>query len=193
MKSDVTQILLRWSKGDQEALDQLLPVLYEELKRLARGRLRGERPDHTLNATALVHEAYLKLIDINRVQWNDRVHFLAMASRQMRRILIDYAHRRNAQKRGGDQQRVDFEEELLISGDYADSLLEIDDALQRLEMEHPRQAQAVELHYFGGLTLEEVGAVLGVSAATVMRDLRFAQAWLARSWGADLASGIIRT
>ena len=183
---DVTQILLRWSDGDQEALDRLLPLVYDQLKKMARARLRGERPDHTLNATGLVHEAYLKLIDINRVQWQDRAHFLAMASRMMRRILIDYALRRKAQKRGGGAHKVELEEEHLIPDDYGETLLELNDALQRMEQSRPRPSQAVELRYFGGLTLEEAGEVLGVSPQTVMRDLRYAEAWLAREWSGTL-------
>ncbi len=183
MPADVTQMLLRWSDGDQEALDRLLPLVYDQLKHLAHARLGGERAGHTLNTTALVHEAYLKLVDINRVQWTDRAHFLAMASRQMRRILIDYARKKQAQKRSGDRQRIDWEEEPWIPDTYAETLLELDDALQRLEKTRPRPCKAVELHYFGGLTLEETGEVLGVSAPTVMRDLRFAQAWLALEWG----------
>ncbi len=185
MQEDVTQMLVQWSDGDDDALERLLPLLYDELKRLAGARMRGERSDHTLNTTALVHEAYLKLIDVDRVQWTDRAHFLAMASRQMRRILIDYAHRRNARKRGGGVEHVALEEERYIPEDYADTLLELDDALQRFEKSYPRQAEAVELHYFGGLTLEESGAVLGVSAPTIMRDLRFAHSWLARDWDPD--------
>ena len=186
---DVTQILLRWSSGDQEALDRLLPLVYDELKKMASARLRGERPDHTLNATGLVHEAYLKLIDINRVQWQDRAHFLAMASRQMRRILIDYAERRKAKKRGGGLVKEEFDEEKLLPEGYAETLLELDDALHRMETTYPRQAKAVELHYFGGLTLQEAGAILKVAPATVMRDLRFAQAWLANEWNGDLTVG----
>jgi len=183
MPADVTQILLRWSGGDQEAFDRLLPLVYDQLKKLAHARLGGERAGHTLNTTALVHEAYLKLVDINRVQWKDRAHFLAMASRQMRRILVDYARKRQAQKRSGDRQQIDWEENLLIPDGYTETLLELDDALQQLETTWPRPCKAVELHYFGGLTLEETGEVLGVSAPTVMRDLRFAEAWLAREWG----------
>ncbi len=187
MPADVTQILLRWSEGDQEAFDQLLPLVYDQLKKLAHARLRGERPDHTLNTTGLVHEAYLKLVDINRVQWQDRAHFLAMASRAMRRILVDYALRRKALKRGGGVDDVTLEEDRLIPEDYAETLLEIDDALRRLEAIHPRQSQALELHYFGGLTQKEVGHVLGISQPTVARDLRFARAWLAHMWGVDVA------
>ncbi len=187
MPADVTQMLLRWSEGDQDAFDQLLPLVYDQLKKLAHARLRGERLDHTLNTTGLVHEAYLKLVDINQVQWKDRAHFLAMASRAMRRILVDYALRRKAHKRGGGAEKVDLEEEQLIPDAYAETLLEIDDALKRLEATHPRQSQALELHYFGGLTQEEVGEVLGISQPTVLRDLRFARAWLADVWGVDVA------
>ena len=184
---DITQLLLAYREGDREALDRLLPLVYDQLKRLAHARLRGERADHTLNTTALVHEAYLKLVDINRVQWNDRAHFLAMASRQMRRILIDYALMRKAQKRGGEVHKEALDEERLIPDEHTETLLELDDALRRLAKTHPRQSQAVELHYFGGLTLEEAGEVLGVSPPTVMRDLRFAEAWLAREWDGDLS------
>ena len=186
MPADVTQILLRWSDGDQEALDRLLPLVYDQLKKLAHARLGGERAGHTLNTTALVHEAYLKLVDINRVQWKDRAHFLAMASRQMRRILIDYAHQRKALKRGGGAQKEVLDEEQLIPEEMVETILELDDVLQRLAVLYPRQSKAVELHYFGGLTLEEAGEVLGVSAPTVMRDLRFAQAWLATEWSGAL-------
>ena len=126
------------------------------------------------------------MVDINRVQWKDRAHFLAMASRQMRRILIDYAHQRKALKRGGGAQKEVLDEELLIPEEMVETLLELDDALQRLAVLYPRQSKAVELHYFGGLTLEEAGEVLGVSAPTVMRDLRFAQAWLANEWSGAL-------
>ncbi len=184
---EVTQLLIANREGDRKAIDRILPLVYDQLKRLAHARLRGERADHTLNTTALVHEAYLKLVDVNRVQWNDRTHFLAMASRQMRRILIDYALRRRAEKRGGGVQKEALDEERLIPDEHTETLLEFDDALKRLGKTHSRQSQAVELRYFGGLTLEEAGEVLGVSPATVMRDLRFAEAWLAREWEGDLS------
>lgn len=176
-------MLLRWSAGDPNALDRLVPILYEELKRVAHARLRGEAEGHTLSTTGLVHEAYLKLVDIDRVQWKDRNHFLAMASRVMRRVLIDHAHRRKAQKRGGGAQRVEEAEvELRIDNAQAEMLLELDDALSRMEAQHPRQSQALELYYFGGLTQKEVAEVLGISQPTVVEDLRFARAWLARVW-----------
>lgn len=185
--SDVTQMLLRWSAGDQEALDRLLPLVYEQLKRLARARLRNERVGHTLNATAVVHEAYLRMVNLDQIQWRDRAHFLGMAARMMRRVLVDYARGHNAAKRGGGWHSVALDEERLLPNDAVEPFLELDDALVRLERAYPRQGRAAELHYFGGLTLEEAGAVLGVSAPTVMRDLRFAEAWLAREWGGKLA------
>ena len=176
---DVTALLLRWSGGDEQARDALLPLVYDELRRLARYRLRSERDDHTLNTTALVHEAFLRLVDGRRVQWNDRAHFLAIASRTMRRILIDYANRRRTAKRGGGAVHASFDEARLVPDDRVEALLELDDALSRLEAEHPRPGQAIAHCYFGGLTNEEAAAVLGVSRATIERDLRFARAWLA--------------
>lgn len=186
-EDDITGHLRRWRDGDAQAFHELLPRVYEQLRTLARGRLRGERPDHTLDATALVHEAYLRLAAAGPVEWQDRVHFFAVASRAMRRILVDHAKERATQKRGGELARVTFDPDRLAGllaargGDAdPDALLALDDALARLEVEHPRQAQAIELRYFGGLTLGETGVALGISAPTAMRDLRFAQAWLAR-------------
>ncbi len=184
--SDVTQMLLRWSEGDQEALDRLFPMVYEQLKRLARARVREDRPDHTLNTTALVHEAYLKLVDLDQVQWTDRAHFFALASRVMRHLLVNYAEKRKAQKRGGDRQRVELDEERLLPDTEVERLLELDETLTRLAAQHPRPAKAIEHSYFGGLTNEETAAVLGISRATVERDLRLARAWLARALGQDL-------
>ncbi len=181
----VTQLLLHWGDGDEQALDRLLPLVYEQLKQLAHARLAGERADHTLNTTALVHEAYLKLIDINQVQWKDRTHVLAMASRQMRRILVDYARERKAAKRGGVQYKVKLDEERLLPEAQIEIVLELDDTLKRLEELNPRRSQAVEHRYFGGMTVEETAAALGVSRATAERDLKFARAWLARDLGRD--------
>lgn len=183
--ANVTEMLVRWSAGDEEAFDRLVPLVYRELKRLAHARIRQETPGQTLNTTGLVHEAYMKLVDVKRVQWNDRNHFLSMAARTMRRIMIEHARKRSAQRRHGGV-RVDLAEEvLLVSEEQATTWLELDSALDGLEAEHPRQSKVLELLYFGGLTQTEVGAVLEVSQPTVARDLRFARAWLAR----ELASG----
>ena len=178
---DLTQMLLRWSDGDQDVLDRLFPLVYEELRKLAHARMRQERPDHTLNTTALVHEAYLKLVDLDQVEWQDRAHFFALASRMMRHLLVNYAQQRRAQKRGGDQQRVELDEERLLPDAAVERFLALDEALKGLAAVHPRPAQAIEQSYFGGLTNEEAAAVLGVSRATVERDLRLGRAWLARA------------
>jgi len=184
--SDITRLLLRWNEGDEDACDRLMPLLYDELRRLARARMQQERPDHTLGTTGLVHEAYLKLVDLTGVQWNDRTHFLALLSRVMRRILVDYARARKAVRRGGAQQRVELDEEGLVPDEQIEAVLELEDALAQLEAQHPRPAQAVAHCYFGGLTNEEAAEVLGVSRATVERDLRFARAWLAQTLGKDI-------
>lgn len=184
--SDITQLLLRWNKGDDQARDQLMPLLYEELRDLAQVRMRQERPDHTLGTTGLVHEAYLKLVDLTGVQWDDRRHFLALLSRVMRHILVDYARAKKAARRGGEQQRVELDEERLVPDDQIEAVLELEEALSRLETQHPRPAQAVAHCYFGGLTNEEAADVLGVSRATIERDLRFARAWLAHALGKDV-------
>jgi RNA polymerase sigma factor (TIGR02999 family) len=167
------------------ALDDLVPLVYDELRRLARGRLRRERPDHTLTTTGLVHEAYLKLVDVKRVQWQDRVHVLAMASKVMRRVLVDHARGHNAAKQGGGGRRVDLDEAAAVPCPWADHFLALHDALDRLELIDPRQRQILEFRYFGGLTLEETADVLGVSLTTVKRDLRFARAWLALELDGD--------
>ncbi len=182
--ADLTTHLRRWRGGDIAARDSVLPLVYRELRNMARARLRGERTDHTLDSVGLVHEAYLRLEAAGAVDWQDRMHFFAVASTAMRRVLLDHAKRRRREKRGGALVHVPLEPEML--GDAAlaaesdpDALLALDEALTVLEQRHPRQARAVELRYFGGLTLEEVGEALGLSAPTAMRDLRFAQAWLA--------------
>ena len=179
--AEITQMLLRWQEGEEEALGELLPLLYGQLKMMARGRLRGERPGHTLGPTALVHEAYLRLADVERIDWKGRSHFLAVASTTMRRVLVDWARKRRAQKRGDRAKEVPLREELL-SADKVELVLDLDDALERLANADERASKALELYYLGGLTLTEIGEVLGVSAATAMRDLRFAKAWLAREW-----------
>lgn len=183
---DITRMLRQWTAG--AAVDnELIPLLYEQLKQLAHARLSRERRDHTLGTTGLVHEAYLRLAKAENLQIQDRAHFLSLASSMMRRILVDYARARSAEKRGGGAGKLPLREEL-IPADRIETILELDDALARLEEVYPRPGQAVELHYFGGLTLEEAGEVLGVSAATVMRDLRFAEAWLRRRWTGDLSA-----
>ena len=182
--ASVTQMLQRWSGGDEAAFDQLAPIVYRQLKRMARSRLRREDAGMTLNTTGLVHEAYIKLVDLKQVEWNDRSHFFAMASRAMRRILIEQARKRSALKRDGGMRAGPDAVDLLVSEDKAEKLLELDDALEKFEEEHPRQSKVVEMLYFGGLTQQEVAAALDISQPTVARDLRFARAWLAREWTA---------
>ena len=178
--SDATRLLKRASDGDQEAVEALVPLVYDELRAIAHARLRGERSGHTLSTTALVHEAYLKLVDINQVQWRDRAHFFAVASRMMRRVLVDYAKARGAEKRGGDWKRVDLDEFAELPPEQAQAIEDLDAALTRLEQVSLRQSRLLEHRYFGGLKLQECAEVLGVSIGTVKNDLRFARAWLAR-------------
>jgi RNA polymerase sigma factor (TIGR02999 family) len=184
---DVTQLLQRWSDGDRDALDQLVPLMYEHLRRVAHQRLRHEDASPSLNTTGLVHEAYFKLVDLRRARFRDRAHFLAMASRVMRRLLIDHARARRALRRGGGAGAIELAEALPISDPQADALTELDDALQRLEHVDPRQAEILEQRFFGGLSLEETAEAVGVSLATVKRELRFARAWLAAELSGELA------
>lgn len=182
---EITRLLHKASNGKREALDKLLPLVYEELRHIAHCRLRQEKPGQTLNTTALVHEAYLKLVDQQQVAWKNRAHFFAVASQAMRRILIDYARHRTRQKRGGNAAKVAFEEGMgLFSAAQSESLLALDEALQALEKINPRHGRVVECRYFGGLTLEETATALGISSATVSRDWQLARAWLKR----DLAA-----
>lgn len=183
--SDVTRLLQRWSDGERAALDQLMPLVYERLRRLAHERLRDERSGLSLNTTALVHDAYLKLVDLRRARFRDRAHFLAMASRVMRRLLVDHARARRAGKRGGGATPLELVEGLEISDERSAVLTELDDALERLAVVDPRRSQILEQRYFGGLSLEETAEVLGVSLATAKRDLRFARAWLAAELGGE--------
>jgi RNA polymerase sigma factor (TIGR02999 family) len=186
--SDVTRLLQRWTDGDREALDEIVPMLYEHLRHIAHQRLRHEEASPSLNTTALVHEAYFKLVDLHSARFRDRAHFLAMASRIMRRLLIDHARARRAARRGGGQAAIELEEEFLISDQQLDAIAELDDALQRLERVDARQSTILEQRFFGGLSLEETAEAVGVSLATVKRELRFARAWLASELGAELAS-----
>ena len=175
----MTQLLLAWSAGDQSALDALAPLVYDELRRLARRHMGGERGGHTLQATALVNEAYLKLVEINRVQWQNRAHFFAMSARLMRRILVDFARARRSQKRGAGGQKVSLDEALLVA-DSGQDLIAVDEALQALANVDARKSQVVEMRFFGGLSVQETAAALNVSPDTVMRDWKVAKAWLSR-------------
>ncbi len=173
----VTELLKESRAGDNEAFQLLVSLVYEELHRLAEQCMRGERPNHTLQATALVNEAYLRLVDSN-VAWQDRSHFFAMAATTMRHVLVDHARAKGRQKRRGEE--VSLEESLIVAPGHEDDILALDDALEALTEHDERAARVIELHYFGGLSYGETGEVLGVSAATVDRELRFARAWLAR-------------
>ena len=184
MDQNVTALLQRMSDGDPEALQKLVPLVYEEMRRLARAKLRFERRDHTLNTTALVHEAYLKLVPLDRVQWQSRSHFLAIASQAMRRILVDYAVRRKRLKRGGGADAVPLEEAGILPDEGADQVLVLDAALRKLEAMNPRHGRIVEVRVFGGLTIEETAAALEVSPATVKREWALLLAWLRRELGA---------
>jgi len=175
---DVTLLLKKLANGNQEASTELIPVIYQELHRLAVGHLRRERPDHTLQPTALVHEAYIKLVAQRNADWQSRVHFFAVASKLMRRILIDYARRHLRVKRGGRQAKLSLDEVLLVSPDRPDKVLALDESLTRLEKLDARQGRIVELRYFGGLTVEEAAEILGVSPTTVRREWTSAKAWL---------------
>lgn len=193
-RNDITRLLLEWSDGNGAALSELFPLVYEELRRMAGQHLRRERSAHTLQRTALVHEAFLRLADQKHITWRSRAQFFGLASQMMRRILVDYARKRNASKRGEDPMRVDLEDVIHGRGAGAEQDVQLqlssvasdldfdrfDDVLQRLEQLDPRQGKLVELRFFGGLSLDEAAEVLGVSLATVKRDWAFARAWLQR-------------
>ncbi len=179
-EKDITLLLAELTGGNQDVVNALLPLIYGELHGMAENQLRRERKDHTLNATALVHEAYLKLVDQSRVSWQNRAHFLGVASQAMRRILINYAQQRRAQKRGGDMVATTFDDDLVPRETRADQLIDLDEALTRLKGLSDRQAAVVEYRFFGGLTHEEIAEVMGVSVPTVRRDWRMARAWLSR-------------
>ena len=177
---EITQLLLAWSDGDQEALPRLTPLVYAELRRLARRYMGRESPGHTLQTTALVHEAWLKLIDQRRVRWQNRAHFFGIAAQIMRRILMNYARDRQRMKRGGGAIQVSFSETDVVSVTKVSELLALDEALDRLAAIDERKAKVVEFRYFGGLSVEETAEVLDVSSITVTRDWNMAKAWLAR-------------
>jgi RNA polymerase sigma factor (TIGR02999 family) len=188
---EISQLLLGWRGGDRKALDALLPVVYKELRRLAHVQLRHERPDHTLQSSALVHEAYLRLVGLNAPQWENRAHFFAIAAQLMRQILVDYARRRGAGKRGGRVGTLSLEDaEMLAPGKEKDlDVVAIDDALKALSQIDARKAQVVELRFFGGLNFDQTAEVLGVSAATVARDWSTARAWLYREMSHGSSDG----
>ena len=176
----VTELLRAWSDGDDEALERLMPLVEAELRRLARGYMVRERRDHTLQTTALVNEAFLRLTDARRIRWQDRAHFLGITARLMRRVLVDHARARAFHKRGGGAQRVTLDDRLVASLDPGLNLLALDRALEALARVDLRKSQVIELRFFGGLTVEEAAAVLHVSADTVKRDWRLAKLWLLR-------------
>jgi len=183
LSHNITHLLKEWSAGDPRALDRLTPLVYEELRHQAARYLRRERRSHTLQTTALIHEAYLRLIDAKDVHWQSRAHFFAIAANLMRRILVDHARRRDADKRGGSRVRVQLDEALAVADEADVDLLAIDEALDRLAVIDPQQARVVELRFFSGLSVEETAAALGVSPKTVKRDWSVARAWLRREIG----------
>jgi RNA polymerase sigma factor (TIGR02999 family) len=181
---DVSQLLRAWRNGDQGALERLTPIVYAELHRLARRYMRGERAGHSLQTTALVNEAYMRLVDYKRMQWQNRAHFFAVSAQLMRRILVDHARRHNL-KRGGGLKRVSLENIALVDNERGEDLVALDDAMKRLAEFDSRKAQVVEMRFFGGLSVEETAEVLRISAVTAMRDWSTARAWLYR----ELAGG----
>jgi RNA polymerase sigma factor (TIGR02999 family) len=176
----ITRLLVDWRGGDQAALEQLMPLVHDELRRLARRHMAHERVGHTLQATALVNEAFVRLIDVRQVKWQDRAHFFAMSSRLMRRILVDFARSKGYQKRGGDAQKVSFDDALVVTTEPGQDLVALDDALNALAAFDSRKSQVVEMRFFGGLSVEETAEALNVSVDTVMRDWKLAKAWLLR-------------
>ena len=178
--SAVTILLRRWQSGEQQALEELTPLVYQELRRIAGSFLRRERTGHTLQPTALLHEAYMRLAGQNATSWKDRAHFFGVAARLMRMILVDHARAKSAEKRGGGVRPVTLEETLSASTERPADLVALDDALMELEKFDPRKSKVIELRYFGGLTLEEAAEVLGISTATLVRDQRLAEAWIQR-------------
>jgi RNA polymerase sigma factor (TIGR02999 family) len=178
--AEVTDLLKAWNGGNRAALDQLSPVVYDELRRMARRYMRNERVGNTLQTTALVNEVYLRLVDVKNIDWKQRAQFFGMCAQMMRRILVDAARARGSQKRGGDAVRVDFDEGQDLLGKRDASLLALDEALEAFSKVAPRQAKVLELRYFGGLNVEEINAVLGIAPRTIERDWQFAKSWLTR-------------
>ena len=180
MAQQVTDLLLAWGDGDQAALDQLIPLVHAELRRIATRHMARERAGHTLQPTALVNEVYVRLVDVDRVKWQNRAHFLAVSSRLMRRILVDFARSRSYRKRGGAVERVAFDDNAVIDIGRGHDVLALDDALDALARVDARQSQIVVMRFFAGLTNDEIASAMGISAATVMRDWKLAKTWLLR-------------
>ena len=185
---DISGILRAWSDGDQSALDRLTPIVYDELHRLARRYMKHERPGHSLQTSALVNEAYLRLVDYERMEWQNRAHFFAVSAQLMRRILVDHARRHNL-KRGGGVEHVALEEAAVVGGGQGPDLVALDDAMNALAQIDPRKVQVVEMRFFGGLSVEETAEVLKVSTITVKRDWRLARAWLYRELTGETTDG----
>src|SRR5262245_25952104 len=185
--SKVTELLLAWTQGDKEALEQLVPLVQDEVQRLAIRYMQGERPGHTLQATALVNEAYMRLIAWKNVEWQNRAHFFGVAAQIMRRILVDYARSRGAAKGRPGRKQVSLEEAAVFSMDDVSSLIAVDHALRRLATAYPRKAQIVELRFFGGMTVQETAEVLKLSSNTVLRDWDFAKSWLLREMSHEIS------
>lgn len=181
LPTQVTQLLMKWSEGDKAALDQLIPLVHTELRRLARIHMGKERRGHTLQTSALINEAYVRLVDQQNVQWQDRAHFFAVSAQVMRHILIDHARRYQYAKRGGGARKVSLDEAALLPQQRAEELVELDDALTSLARIDPRKSQLVELRFFGGLSVEETAEVMAISPTTVMREWRAVKAWLHHS------------
>jgi RNA polymerase sigma factor (TIGR02999 family) len=177
---EVTKLLLAWNKGDEGALERLVPLVYNELRQLAKRQMWGERPDHSLQATALINEAYLRLVDLNNVQWQNRAHFFALCARMMRRILVDFARSRRYRKRGGGAEPISLDNAVAVTPERSKDLVAVDNALKELTKIDARKGRVVELRFFGGLTAEETAEVLKVSPETVLRDWKLAKSWLLR-------------
>lgn len=181
--NEVTDLLVRWSQGENAAREKLMPLVYDELRRLARRLLLGQRVDHTLQSTALVHEAYLRLVGHDTVHWDDRIHFFAVAAQLMRRILVDHARKHLAAKRGGDQVTLSLDEHLAPAKSRPLDVVALDDALNELSRMNPQHSRIIELRFFAGLSIEETAQAMGISPATVKRDWEVARAWLYRELG----------
>jgi RNA polymerase sigma factor (TIGR02999 family) len=186
---EITRLLQAWSEGDKRALDRLVPLVYEELHRLAHHYMACERSGHTLQTSALLNEAYLRLVDSPKLSWQDRAHFFAVSGQVMRRILVDWARSRQASKRGGEARSLELEEALVVADAPGADFVALDDALKALAALDPRKSEAVELRFFGGLSVEETAEVLKVSPETVMRDWKFAKSWLRRELRKEKAVG----